>query len=85
MDAAKLTVREPPIAIVQGVVSSATGASAQIALSRNGLLTYQGGSSNGLMIPTWIDAAGNAQSLRLPPGLYSAPRISPDGNASSSA
>ena len=80
MDPAKLTVREPPIPIVQGVASSATSALAQVVVSRNGLLAYQGGSNNNsLVIPTWIDAAGKAQPLHLPPGTYSAPRISPDG------
>jgi len=78
MDPEKLTVRGPPVPIIQGVFSSSTGAGAQIAVSRSGLLTYEGGRGS-LNTIARIDAAGSAQPLRLTPGLYNGPEISPDG------
>ncbi len=79
MNPATLAVREPPTPVLQDVQSSSTGANARIALSRNGLLVYQTGSGLEPVVPAWFDAAGHSQPLKLAPGIYTAPRVSPDG------
>jgi serine/threonine-protein kinase len=79
MDPATLKLREPPIPLLQDVQSSNTGATAHIAFSRNGVVVYENGSGAETVVPVWFDTQGKSQRLNVAPGIYSLPRISPDG------
>ena len=53
----------------------------KFALSGNGTLVYQKGTggSQGLSTIQWIDSSGKTEPLLAKPGIYSSPRLSPDG------
>jgi hypothetical protein len=51
---------------------------AEIDFSRNGILAYRTGSSEGLNTMQWLDSAGNAP-LGIEAGRYVYPHLSPDG------
>jgi serine/threonine-protein kinase len=82
-DAETLTVGERPVPVIQGVMGTAvnTTGSAFYDVSDNGTLWYvPGGTTAGdgrtLMA---IDRSGAMQTLKISPGAYEAPRLSPDG------
>ena len=88
--AAPLDVRHPaPVRgatpIVEGVrragrTGAALTGTAQFSVSETGSLVYlEGPASLGQLDIALIDLKGGAQTLRLPPGDYQAPRLSPDG------
>jgi serine/threonine-protein kinase len=83
-DPGRLEVRGGAVAIVQGVRRAEppevnTGA-AHFAVSDTGSLIYVPGfSSLGTGALALLDRKGNVESLKLPPGSYGTPRISPDG------
>jgi serine/threonine-protein kinase len=73
----KLEVRGTPSPVLDQVSYSLYG-SAQFAFSRDGTLVYQS-AGNGLVTAQWLDDAGKTQPLLAKPGVYSRPRLSPDG------
>ena len=81
-DAAKFAVAASPVPVVEGV-RRATGAgvgSAQFAVSNSGSLVFVPGPVYGDQEDLFLfDRKGAAEALRLPPGRYAYPRISPDG------
>ena len=79
-DLEKLEAHGTPVPVLEQVAYATTGA-AQVAYSENGTLVYRSGSSvgGGLLTVQWLDAAGKIQPLLAKPGVYTVPRISPDG------
>ena len=79
----RLEVTGGPVPVVEGVrpVSAAAfgGAIGQFALSDNGLLAYIPGAPSARGGLTSLDDSGKVEPLKLPPGSYEAPHISPDG------
>ncbi len=77
-DLEKLEVRGTPSPVLDQVSYSIFG-SAQFAFSRDGTLVYRSAGGNGLLTAQWLDGAGKTQPLLAKPGVYSRPRLSPDG------
>ena len=83
-DAPTLQVLGGPVPVLEGVrraLGGTTGA-AQYSLSDNGALAYIPGPisvSSASMSLAWLDRKGVAEPLKLRPGSYRDPRISPDG------
>ena len=78
----KLEVTGGPVPVIEGVRRAAAtgGGQAQLAFSDSGALVYLSGPSRSGQDNLFLfDRKGNAQPLKLPPGLYSYPRVSPDG------
>lgn len=87
-DLRRLEVSGPAVGVVSDVLQAAniqplqvdTGAG-QFAVSTDGSLVY----ATGGVFPqdrwsfVWVDRAGRSEALRVPPGMWHAPRISPDG------
>jgi len=60
--------------------SSAVGGGGQFALSDTGTLVYLSGRIQHVSYPiSWLDTAGKITPLVAQPGVYGAPRLSPDG------
>lgn len=81
-DLATLNVVGSPVPIVQGVSRGITTGIAQLVVSANGTLVYIPGpvtSGVGQRDLALLDRSGKLQPLKLPPGPYSNPRVSPDG------
>src|SRR5262249_51457982 len=80
-DVDRLVVTRSAIAVVEGVSRSASGI-AHFSYSKNGSLIYVPGpvttslSQQRLAV---FDRAGGVLPLKLPPGPYEFPRVSPDG------
>ncbi len=87
-DVKRLEVAGGPVPIVEGVQRAATttagttSGSAQFSFSDTGSLVYVAGptgvSSAGRILAL-ADQKGSSESLKLPPGSYDHPRVSPDG------
>jgi len=80
-DLATLTVTARRVVMVEGVRRTiGVGSGANYAFSNSGSLAYVPGplasEQQDLML---FDRKGGAQALKLPPGSYEAPRVSPDG------
>ena len=83
-DMRKHQVAGTPVPVLQGVRRAATSISgaAFFAISSNGSLVYVPGpatSAAGRQLMALFDRNGVATPLKLPPGGYSLPRVSPDG------
>jgi Tol biopolymer transport system component len=84
MDLRTLKVTGGGLPVVEGVrraIGSVTGA-AQFAVSQTGTLIYVPGPVSTTLAQSdlaLIDRSGGVQPLRLPPGLYFHPRVSPNG------
>jgi Tol biopolymer transport system component len=83
-DAQTLQVISGPVPVVEGVrrALGGTTGNAQFSLSDNGSLAYIPGPTSvasALMSLAWLDRKGVAEPLKLRPGSYRDPRISPDG------
>src|SRR5262249_3850509 len=82
-DLRRLAVKGGPVPIVEGVGRSANGANgtAQFSFSNTGSLIYvPGPASASASVPLVLyDRKGAAEPLKLPPGPYANPRVSPDG------
>jgi len=78
-DPVRVQVSGEPVVVEQGIRVEAGGA-VQMAVADDGTLAYipgaVGGGSRSLV---WVNRDGREQRLNLEAGLYSAPRISPDG------
>ena len=87
-DLRRLEVSGPAVGVVSDVMQAAniqpvqidTGAG-QFAVSNAGSLVYATGGvfSQDRWSLVWLDRAGRPEALRVPPGAYQAPRLSPDG------
>ena len=80
-DVQALRTSGEPVAVVQGVRRGANGAT-HFSVSNTGVLVYvQGPASTGQPQRdlALIDRNGVVEPLKLPAGLYEAPRVSPDG------
>ena len=89
-DAGTLATTASPIPVLDGVrrtifVSQngeVTTGGTQLSISDTGTLAYRPGPSSGGLSEqrlTLVDRSGRVEALRLPPGAFEAPRISPDG------
>jgi hypothetical protein len=81
-DLATLAVTGGPAPLVQEVrrVIAVDAGAAQFAISRNGTLAYVAGQAIPAVQQLFLfNRDGTGQPLKLPPGSYSYPRISPDG------
>ena len=83
-DLRHLAVTGGPVPIVEGVSRSTTGQSgvAHFSVSNTGSLMYTPGpvsTSSGQSDLALFDRNGTSQPLKLPPGPYEYPRLSPDG------
>jgi len=83
-DARALQVIGGPVPVLEGVrrALGGTTAAAQYSVSDNGCLAYIPGPvsvSSALLSVARLDRKGVAEPLKLPPGSYRDPRISPDG------
>jgi Tol biopolymer transport system component len=87
-DPERLEVTGAPVGLVAGVMQAAniqplqidTGAG-QFAVSDSGALIYAAGGpyAQDRWSLVWVDRTGKSETLRVPPGSYHAPRLSPDG------
>ena len=81
-DPGRLALAGLPAPILEDVSGSA-GAGGLFAFggapSGPGTFVYLAGGGQGLPI-SWVDSAGKIQPLHAPPGVYSTPRFSPDGD-----
>ena len=79
-DAARQLVTGSPVEVLDGVMTSGNTGAAEFSLSRRGDLAYVPGSAaGGHRTLLWVDRAGKAEPLPLPPASYLYPRLSPDG------
>jgi eukaryotic-like serine/threonine-protein kinase len=83
-DLDRLEVKGGPVPVVEGVRRSPGGATgaAQYGVSTNGSLVYVPGSAGSTSAQLDIvvgDRNGALTALKLPPGSYESPRVSPDG------
>jgi serine/threonine-protein kinase len=80
-DSDRLEVRGPAKPILEGIANHPGVGYAQVDFSRDGMLLYRKGRTEGVGALAWVDRAGNAESLLTAPSAYTTqPRISPDGD-----
>src|SRR5262249_54930710 len=83
-DLGRLETKGDAVPVVEGVlratIPNINSGAAHFDVSNAGLLIYAAGSAASEMRTlAFIDRKGNVERLRLPPGLYETPRVSPDG------
>jgi len=82
-DPGRLELLGTPVPLVDNVAANAAigqDSGGQFAFSATGTLVYLSGHAENSTYPLlWLDSAGKSTPLVGQPGLYSAPRISPDG------
>jgi len=81
-DLDRLETHGTPMPVLDDIdCEKSTGLARALDFSRAGTLIYRRGNPGGaaLMTVQWRDAAGRKEPLRATPGVYSSPRISPDG------
>jgi Tol biopolymer transport system component len=81
-DSDKLETRGTAISILDQVAFRPASAGADFDVSKEGTLVYRRGNGGGeseMRTVQWVDGAGKKEPLRPKPGLYSNPRLSPDG------
>ena len=80
-DLSRMEMRGAPVPVQEGVVTTAlTSGGAEYDVTPSGLLAYVPGNAKPpARTLAWVDRAGNAKILPVPPRVYSAPRLSPDG------
>jgi WD40 repeat protein len=82
-DAQRLVVKGAPVPIVEGVSRDTAGVTGtgNFAFSSTGSLVYVRGpvSASALLDIGLMDRKGKVEPLKLPPGSYEWPRVSPDG------
>ena len=76
-----LEVRGTPVPLLEQVAYNLQFGSAQFDFSQTGMLLYQSGGTagSGQVTVQWLDTEGKTQPLLAKPGLYTRPRLSPDG------
>ena len=79
-DSDRLEVRGPAKPILESVASHPAIGYAQADFSRDGMLLYRKGRTEGVRALAWVDRAGKVESVLAAPSLYTIqPRVSPDG------
>jgi len=78
-DLARLTPRGAAFPVLEDVAYAPTFGYAQLSVARTGALVYQRDPGSTKTLAAWVDRAGHVEPLRLPPGRYAFPRLSPDG------
>ena len=79
-DLGRLEMSGAPLAVAEGVIENPDNGAASYAFSRDGTLIFApGGAVTTAGTLMWVDRHGAARPLPAPPGPYSWPRISPDG------
>jgi len=81
-DLGRLQVTGGPVPVVEGVRRANNVGTVQFSFSDTGTLIYVPGpvsSVGGQLILTLMDRKGNLNPLKVPPGEYGLPRVSPDG------
>jgi len=78
-DATRRSVLGEPATVISGVRIEAGYGSTEFALSRDGTLAFVAGSSQFYAQPAFVNSGGRLDTLPLPRGPYTQPRISPDG------
>ena len=78
-DIDRLEVHGDRVALLEDVACNPVTGSAQFDFSTTGTLVYTAGKTPQTWPIVWLDGSGNTQPLLSTPGVYSAPRFSPDG------
>ncbi len=79
-DLEKAQVRGTPAPALQGVSGDSRSGVAYFGVARTGALAYSVGlSAQGINEIVWMDRAGRREPTGIPPGIYSALTLSPDG------
>jgi len=78
-DLDRLEVRGTPTVLVEDVAGDAASGGGQFDVSRTGTLVYLPGKASQGWPVVWLDSSGKTQPLLSTPGIYSNPRLSPDG------
>jgi serine/threonine-protein kinase len=78
-DVKEAAARGEPVAILDEVSNEQYFGGVQLDLSRGGSLIYHRGATLGFKTIQWLDSASTLQSLVGEPGMYTYPRVSPDG------
>jgi serine/threonine protein kinase len=82
-DLRQLTVQGRPVPVLEGVARSANTPVIQFGVSNTGSLVYIPGPAATSARPQFnlatLDETGKTSVLKLPPGTYESPRVSPDG------
>jgi Tol biopolymer transport system component len=81
MDAGRLELTGPPVAIAEGVMGNPDTGGAQFDISRSGMLVFQAGKpASQKWVLDLLDSTGKSRPLLTVPGSYTSPRFSPDGS-----
>ncbi len=81
-DPQRLEIRGTPVPLLDdiGASSNVIDGGGQFAFSETGTFVYLSGRDENNVFPIqWLDAAGKTTPLVAQPGVYGAPRLSPDG------
>ena len=79
-DSNRFTVTGAPVPVLESVLQSTTGGSAQYSFSLTGLLVYvPGGIRSRQTKLVWVNRSGREELLTAPARAYLNPRLSPDG------
>jgi Tol biopolymer transport system component len=78
-DMSRLEVRGEPSPVLDDMAYSSLDGSAQFDVSRLGTMVFRSRAGAGLVTLQWLDATGKTQPLPTKPGVYTQPRLSPDG------
>ncbi|MCG6927776.1 MAG: hypothetical protein LJF30_21030, partial [Acidobacteria bacterium] len=81
-DPDRLEVLGSQMPVLEGIESQPREASGQFDVSESGILAYVPGSASLQSFPVaWVDRTGRTETLWEEPGIYGAPRLSPDGKS----
>jgi hypothetical protein len=78
-DLDRMETRGPAVSVVNGVSYSPTFGYAQFDISRTGTVVYRKSAGSGRVVGVWLDSTGATEPLVDAPGVYTSPRLSPDG------
>jgi len=79
-DPDRLETLGTPVPLLSDVAGNSVEGAGQFHGAMNGFFVYLGGKSTSSSFPiTWLDSSGKTTPLVAKPGLYGAPRFSPDG------
>jgi eukaryotic-like serine/threonine-protein kinase len=82
-DLRDLKVTSKSVPVLEGVARGVATGATQFSVSNSGSLVYIPGPSSRSRIPQFrlalLESAGKTELLKLPPGVYQSPRVSPDG------
>ena len=79
-DAERLEVRGTPVPLLDDIAGDPSNSGGQFGFSQTGNFVYLSGRSSAAPYPiVWLDSTGKTTPLVAQPGIYDAPRFSPDG------